>query len=209
MKTKLIFQQNRLFFAIIIAAFIVGSFIYFSTKSPENITSRVTGSETAGSFIGSKLVTKIIDGDTVIVEGESVRLLGIDADEKGYPCYEAARKRLEELILNKEVSLDKDITDKDQYGRYLRYIFLDNQNIDLRMVKEGLAIARFSPENIKYKEEIIAAEKEARENKIGCKWGDIKPSEPSTYPSQWSRLTSDVTGLDVIGACNAGNYIYK
>lgn len=126
-----------------------------------------------GVFTGLKTVTKVIDGDTVIVEGESVRLLGIDADERGYPCYKEAKKRLEELILNKEVYLERNVVNKDQYGRYLRYIFLNGQNINLELVKEGLAIARFSPENVKYKEEIIAAEKDAREKGIGCKWEQL------------------------------------
>ncbi len=121
---------------------------------------------------GQKLVTKIIDGDTVVIEGGyHVRLLGIDADEKGYPCYEPAKQRLEELVLNKEVYLEPDKEDQDQYKRYLRYIILDNGNINLKLVEEGLAVARFYPENVKYREEIIAAEKEAIENEIGCKWG--------------------------------------
>lgn len=123
-------------------------------------------------------VTKIIDGDTIIVEGgRHIRLLGIDTDEKGYPCYIPAKKRLEELILNKEVYLERDKEDKDQYGRYLRYVFIENnntkENVNLRMVKEGLAVARFY-ENEKYKEEIMDAEKFAIENKIGCKWNYSK-----------------------------------
>ena len=59
-------------------------------------------------FVGNKTVTKVIDGDTVIAEGESIRLLGIDADEKGYPCYSAAKMRIEELVLGKEVYLESD-----------------------------------------------------------------------------------------------------
>jgi len=121
---------------------------------------------------GLKLVTKIIDGDTVVVEGGNhVRLLGMDADERGDPCYTPAKERLEELVLNKEVYLERDVEDQDQYKRYLRYLILDDKNINLMLVQEGLAIARFSPENVKYKKEITAAEKEAIENKIGCKWG--------------------------------------
>lgn len=118
----------------------------------------------------TKFVTKVIDGDTVIAAGESIRLLGIDADERGHPCYAAAKQRLEELVLNKEVQLERDAEDKDRYGRYLRYIFLNGTNINLQMVQEGLAIARFSPENLKYKTEILAAEAAAREAGIGCKW---------------------------------------
>lgn len=182
-------------------ALIIGAAIYFSGWRTPKI---IGGND---SFIGLKMVTKIIDGDTVIAEGENVRLLGIDADEKGYQCYDAAKRRLEELVLNKEVYLEKDTEDKDQYGRYLRYLILDSQNINLQLVKEGLAIARFYPENVIHKEEIIAAEKEAREDKIGCKWnGTIKTEEiPSTL--EWNKLTFEATGFNVISSCNAGNYI--
>lgn len=118
----------------------------------------------------SGVVTKVIDGDTIIVNGDSIRLLGIDADERGYPCYKAAKQRLEELLLGKTVMLESDKEDKDIYGRYLRYVFLNGTNINLLLVKEGLAVARFTPKNTKYKVEILAAEMEARESGTGCKW---------------------------------------
>lgn len=125
------------------------------------------------SFIEIKsekvFVTKIIDGDTIVANGEHIRLLGMDADERGYECYKEAKKRLEELILNKEVILEKDQTDKDQYGRMLRYIILDNENINILMVKEGLAVARFYKDR-KYEKEILSAETYSRNQEIGCKW---------------------------------------
>lgn len=118
-----------------------------------------------------KVVTKIIDGDTIVVEGGiSVRLLGIDADEKGYPCFEVAKKRLEDLVLSKNVFLEKGEKDKDVYGRELRYVFLGQDNINLRMVREGLAVAFFYQENKKYRDEINQAEAEAKDTKTGCKW---------------------------------------
>lgn len=117
-----------------------------------------------------KIVTKIIDGDTIIVEGgETLRLLGMDCDERGKECYGAAKNRIEELLLGKTVTLESDAEDKDQYGRSLRYIFLENQNINSLLVKEGYCIARFVKDS-KYKKEIQDAEKYAIENKIGCKW---------------------------------------
>lgn len=206
--------ENKLFFAIILAIFIVGfSFllsVYIIGPNPTTTTTSTITTTTSvyigPNIEGQKLVTKIIDGDTVIIEGGySVRLLGIDADEKGYPCYKPAKQRLEELVLNKEVYLESDKEDQDQYKRYLRYLILDNENINLGLVKEGLAIARFSPENVKYREEIIAAEKEARENKIGCKWsGETPPIPPTDGNIVWSKLYGDA-----IGACNAGNYVGK
>jgi len=203
-------QENKIVVAIILAALIIAASIFLSLR----LTGRVIDNGPVGSngnFIGEHIVTKIIDGDTVVVEGNHVRLLGIDADERGYPCYNEAKQRLEELILNKEVILEKDQTDKDQYDRYLRYIFLNSKNINLKLVEEGLAVARFYPEDVKYKDKIIKAETQARENKRGCKWGgeeQTKTIEP-TNDYDWNKLTSKKTGLDVIGACNAGNYIDK
>jgi endonuclease YncB( thermonuclease family) len=135
-----------------------------SVKKCENIPKLSDGAK--------KLVTKVIDGDTFLIEGGySVRILGIDADERGYPCYDEAKRGLEDLVLGKEVRLEAGKEDLDQYCRYLRYVFVNDKNVSLEMVKNGLAVARFSPEDTKYREEITLAEKLARENKVGCKWG--------------------------------------
>jgi micrococcal nuclease len=170
-----------------------------TVKNCENIPELPDGAK--------RLVTKVIDGDTFLIEGGySVRILGIDADERGYLCYEAAKEKLEELILNKEVKLEKSKEDFDQYCRYLRYVFLDDKNISLELVKEGLVVSRFSPEDKKYREEITKAEKKVREDKIGCKWGEIKNTKENKNEFQWEKLTPELTGLKVIGACQARDY---
>jgi len=209
-------EKNKIFIGIILGALIVGGAIYFSSKRIKK--SEIYKSQTIVRKCENlpeledgaiKLATKIIDGDTFLIEGGySVRILGIDADEKGYPCYEAAKERLEELILNKEVRLEKGKEDFDQYCRYLRYVFVDDKNVSLELIREGLAVARFSPEDTKYREEISLAEKEARENKIGCKWGSVAKVERKTE-IRWENLTEEKTGLKVIGACQAGNYYGK
>jgi len=199
--------------AILAGVLIIGGATYFSSKN--KIVPSSTSSPAQCLAPSEVLVTKIIDGDTIVVEGGySVRILGIDADESGYPCYQPAKSRLEELVLNKKVRLEKDVTDVDQYKRCLRYVFLDGQNIGLELVKEGLAIARFYDPDLKYKDEISLAEKEAIENKIGCKWSSFaKASEDKSFEekteSSWQKLTQELTGLKVIGACNAGNYYGK
>ncbi|MBU3922722.1 thermonuclease family protein [Patescibacteria group bacterium] len=207
------FKENKIFLAIIIIALIIGGAIIIS-----NLGEKQSGVELEVENCADipelpdgvlKLVTKIIDGDTFLIEGGySVRVLGIDADERDYPCYQAAKDRLEDLILNKEVKLEKGTEDKDQWCRYLRYAFLDNENISLSLVKEGLAMARLSPEDVEYREEIVEAEKQAREDKIGCKWREKEIEEQKTE-FQWDKLTSDLIGLKIIGACQAGNYYGK
>jgi len=158
----------------------------------------------------SKLATKVIDGDTFLIEGGySVRILGIDADERDRPCYDPAKNRLEELILNKEVRLEKGTEDKDQWCRYLRYVILGEKNIGLELVEEGMAVARFSPEDARYRDEISAGEKTAKENKTGCKWSavaGVSMAEEGKTTFSWEKLTTEAVGLKVIAACQAGNY---
>jgi len=224
-------KENKVFIAIIIGASIVGGAIYFSGTKTEKELSK--GQETTStqkclnipelSDGILKIATKIIDGDTFLIEGGySVRVLGIDADERGYPCYEAAKTGLEELILNKEVRLETPKQNKfatgqegkedlDQWCRYLRYVFLGSQNISLELVKEGLAVARSSPEDVKYREEITQAEKEAKENKVGCKWSaytkaSADKSSDEKVVFQWEKLTTEKLGFDVVLACEAGKY---
>ncbi|MHA1410798.1 MAG: thermonuclease family protein [Candidatus Odinarchaeia archaeon] len=198
------FKQNKVFLAIIVGALVVGAGVYFglARRGEEPLSTECLAPSEA-------TVTKVLDGDTLIVEGGyHIRLLGVDADERGYPCYEAAKSRLEELILNKEVRLEKDQTDVDQYDRCLRYIFLDDENINLQLVKEGLAIARFYPPDLKYREEITRAEEEAIDNKVGCKWGGATAEGKETKPqAEWKELTTANLGYDVVGACQAGKYL--
>ena len=207
------FEKNKIFFAIVVGALIVGVAIIISgrlekptNKGEEGIGECQNIPELPDGTI--KLATKIIDGDTFIIEGGySVRILGIDADERGYPCYDAAKNGLEELISGKEVELEKGTEDLDQWCRYLRYVFLGSRNISLELVKKGLAVARSSPEDVKYREEIVQAEKEAKDNKIGCKWGETKIVEEKKTEFQWERLTTEKLGFDVVGACLAGKYL--
>jgi len=209
-------ERNKIFIAIVVGALIIGGVIYFSPKRierPEIYTGEtiVKTCENLPELPDGtvKLATKVIDGDTFLIEGGySVRILGIDADERGYPCYDEAKERLEELILNKEVRLEKGKEDFDQYCRYLRYVFVTDKNVVLELAKEGLVVARFSSKDAKYREEISLAEKEAREKKIGCKWESVIKTE-ERMEFQWERLTEEKTGLKVIGVCQAGNYYDK
>ena len=117
-----------------------------------------------------RIITKIIDGDTIIVEGgETIRLLGIDCDEKGKKCYTPAKNYIENNFLGKTAVLKSGKDDKDIYGRSLRYIFVDGKNVNVEMVAQGFCVARIQDED-KYSNEIRAAESDAIVGKIGCKW---------------------------------------
>ncbi len=164
--------------ALVALAFAAGYFFGQGTPptelgAPAPLTI-ISGKETgavAPVAAETSTVTRVIDGDTVVIlGGESVRLIGIDADEKGGSCYEAAKKRLEELVLDKVVTLKPEGNDTDQYGRKLRYLFVDGGNVNVRLVAEGMAVARLYAANTRYRADISAAEAGARQFGVGCEW---------------------------------------
>lgn len=116
------------------------------------------------------IVTEVIDGDTIVIAGgQRVRLLNIDARERGEECYSEAKQRLEEIVLMKNIILEREKENYDKYGRLLRHIYLGDQNINLLLVREGLAIAYIIPPNTKYESYFRDAESEAMEEG-GCVW---------------------------------------
>lgn len=125
----------------------------------------------------TSIVDYIVDGDTVELRGgERVRLIGINTPEMGQSYSAEAKNKLKELIEGKEVVLEKDITDRDQYARLLRYIWLGDTLINLEMVRLGYANSYSYPPDIKYQDQIVAAEREAREKEIGL-WAPAETSE--------------------------------
>jgi micrococcal nuclease len=117
------------------------------------------------------LVTRVIDGDTIEIEsGQKVRYIGIDTPEKG-DCFEnEATQANTKLVLNKHVSLEKDVSETDRYGRLLRYVYVGDIMINKKLVEEGYAVASSYPPDIKYQEQLRLINNSAILNGIGL-WG--------------------------------------
>lgn len=116
-------------------------------------------------------VDRVVDGDTVIVDGERVRLIGMDSPESVKPdspveCYgpEAAAELQRLLPRRTAVLLEYDIERRDQYGRVLAYVWLTDPPllVNVQLVREGFAtVATYRP-NVRHLDELEAAEREAR-----------------------------------------------
>ncbi|MDO8504574.1 MAG: thermonuclease family protein [Candidatus Liptonbacteria bacterium] len=160
-----------LLMVILVLAFLYHGVVLSKPAAQFSKTEAGPGAQISEPATSTALVTKVIDGDTVVIEGgKSVRLLGLDADELGEVCFDVAKERLKELVLGKNVILESEARGEDVYGRLLRYMFLDGLNVDLELVGGGLAVARASYEGGKYDKEFAEAEKYARDNHLGCKW---------------------------------------
>ena len=102
-------------------------------------------------------VDRVIDGDTVEINGSSVRLLGMNTPERGELYYSEAKEFLEELVLNKTVRLESGKEKYDRYDRILAYIFLNGKNINLRLVEEDFANFYFPSGKDSHYDEFIEA----------------------------------------------------
>lgn len=131
------------------------------------------------------LVTEVIDGDTIRIEGgERVRLLGIDTPEKGECYFAEAKQELSELIDGKVVMLEKDITNRDKYERLLRYVYLekdgtDNILINDEMVENGFAYDISTAPDNRFRYLLVAARESAKKKKLGLWSACDTKEEPS------------------------------
>lgn len=128
-------------------------------------------------------IKKIVDGDTFWVDdgtekGLKIRLIGVDAPEsrktfkKEVGFYgKEAKAYLTSLLKGKKVKLEYDVNRTDQYGRTLAYVYLTDGNfVNADLVKNGYATVMTVPPNVKFAEEFLKLQQEARENERGL-WG--------------------------------------
>jgi micrococcal nuclease len=135
-------------------------------------------------------VVKVIDGDTIKLEnGEVVRYIGIDTPETVHPskpiqCFsKEASDKNKELVEGKLVKFEKDITDRDKYGRLLRYVWVGDLFVNDELVRQGYAYVYTYPPDVKYNEQFVQAQKEARENNRGLWAGCLEREVVEKIPS--------------------------
>ena len=118
----------------------------------------------------SATISRVIDGDTAVSqEGDYFRLAGIDAPEYPKGCLSLkAKERLEELVLGKKTKIE--VLKKDNFGRSLVFLFLDDVLINRVLIEEGLA--RSTDNKLNYSPVLIKAEQEAKKIQKGI-WSSL------------------------------------
>ena len=114
---------------------------------------------------------RVTDGDTLVVEvdgrEEDVRLIGINTPERDECFFAEATNALVELVDGRDVRLVVDQTDRDQFGRLLRYVFVGDTFVNEAMVRDGFAQAfRYEPD-VARADQLDAAQAEARADERG------------------------------------------
>ncbi|MDH4099430.1 MAG: thermonuclease family protein [Nitrospirota bacterium] len=114
-------------------------------------------------------VVEVIDGDTAVIEdGRKVRYLGINTPERGEPLYQKAKDLNRALVLGRKVRLEfEGDRESDAYGRLLAYVYVGDQMVNARLVREGVAHALFIGPEGKHDSLLLKNQAEARQRGIG------------------------------------------
>jgi micrococcal nuclease len=120
-------------------------------------------------------VTWVYDGDTVEVElgGREyrVRYIGVDTPERDQAYYQEAFDANFDMVKNKSVILVQDVSDIDQYGRLLRYVYLtDGTFVNAELLREGYGRTINIPPDVAHEAFFASLQKEARNEGRGL-WG--------------------------------------
>lgn len=135
-------------------------------------------------------VVSVMDGDTIRVlvgsKQVKVRLFGIDAPERSQAFGKQAEQELKSLIWKKQVRVI--VKDTDQYRRTVGLVFLGDLEINLEMIKKGMAwvYTGFNKEK-KY----LEAEEVARKSELGL-WKDKNPTPPWLFRKNEKFLRNNI-----------------
>ena len=112
---------------------------------------------------------KVVDGDTIVLNGEKIRFSGIDAPELKQTCIDENQKvfcgALAKMFLIKKIgneTLECISEGKDIYKRTLAECFIDGESLSSLLVRSGYAFAYR-----KYSKKFVEDEKFAKTNKLG------------------------------------------
>ena len=130
--------------------------------------------------VGHSGSTRVIDADTIVVDGKRFRLSGIDAPEskqtctlkktgKIWPCGRKATEALREKIKGEAVRCEGD--NQDAYGRTLAVCYKGRENLNEWLVRNGWALAY-----TRYSNEYLSAQNKAENQGLGIWQSEfIKP----------------------------------
>lgn len=136
-------------------------------------------------------VGRVIDGDTFdTADGDRVRLIGVNTPEIrpvehfGKEASAFAKQQLE----GKRVLMFADAGNKDRYGRLLRYVFIEGQELMFNelLVQEGYANTMTIAPNVTFADNFVVLEREAREQERGL-WKEAGKAEKAGKTDKTSK----------------------
>lgn len=159
----------------------------------------------------SAAAVRVVDGDTIDIDGRVFRLHGIDAPEAGqkcdraggtkWPCGKVAVQAMERLVLGKDVRCDD--RGADPFGRTIGVCTVDGVDVNAEMVREGMAWA-FR----KFSTDYVDVEDVAHADRLGV-WQHDTQTPWDYRAGLWAVAAQDVpNGCPIKGNISENGHIY-
>jgi micrococcal nuclease len=154
------------------------------------------------------VVTRIVDGDTIRVDIDRteypLRYIGIDtpepdvADPAVRAFADAATAANAALVEGREVILERDVSETDQFDRLLRHVWIEDAAgglvlVNLELIRQGFAQVSTYPPDVKYVDLLTIAQEIARTAELGL-WAAAATPAPPTRPSPGATVNTLVGG---------------
>ncbi|MCB5933858.1 thermonuclease family protein [Caldibacillus thermoamylovorans] len=147
-----------------------------SQEAPESAENDSVDNSQVNGLNGK--VMNVVDGDTMDIQFENgkeerVRLVLVDTPETKHPTKPVqpfgpeASAFTKEMLAGKNVQVELDVQERDQYGRILAYVYIDGKMFNELLLEKGLARVAVFPPNTRYVDEFYAIQKKAQEAKLG------------------------------------------
>ncbi len=158
-------MANLRWFVLIVALVALAGCTITDQNPPVDTGDNPSGQETAA-------VVQIIDGDTIDVRMNGdvyrVRYIGVNTPERDEPCYSDATAANRSLVQGQTVTLVRDVSETDRYGRLLRYVYVGNLFVNAELVAQGWAEARDYPPDTANSAYFHQLADNARASNLGC-----------------------------------------
>ena len=146
-------------------------------------------------------VVSITDGDTVKVEFaqgtvEPVRLIGVNSPDANECWVNEAGRALASIVPpGSEIGITADVSDRDDFDRLLRYLWVGGLSVNEEMVRRGAAIARRYAPDTAMAERLEGAQLEAKEAELGL-WAPDACGPPADANLVVAHIAFDSPGDD-------------
>jgi micrococcal nuclease len=151
------------------------------------------------------VVSNIVDGDTidVLIGGQEfrVRYIGINTPETDELFGSQATEQNRLLVSGQEVTLYKDVSETDRYGRLLRYVFVGDLFVNYELVRRGYAQVASYPPDTACISTFQTAQAEARNSQAGL-WAQPASTNTPVPSNNGGGTSCSCTGPDL----DCGNF---
>jgi micrococcal nuclease len=131
-------KKNATFFLIVVAILIIITLVIYTRDNTRSADQNKLDDDNI-ELVG--IVTHIVDGDTLDIGDNRIRLSLVDTPERGQKGYIEAKKLVQNICLNKKGQVDIDDGQRrgDRYGRDIGVVYCNGININKELIDKNLA----------------------------------------------------------------------